>query len=114
VFCRGLVDLNTSADNLVQSLSNDGTVRAGATLTKELLSIAGRIEVISELETSTNSLRLRTAGKKFEVDLRRIDLTSGKDARTASVTSAANDFQSSLSSIATSAQCAPSTIEQLS
>ena len=113
VFCNGLVDLNTSADNLVQSLSNDSSVRAGATLVRELAVIAGRVEVISELETSTNSLRLRTATKKFEVDLRRIDLLASRESRTAEATSAAVAFQSSLSSVATSAQCATSTTDQL-
>ena len=113
VFCNGLVDLNRSADNLVQSLSNDSSVRAGATLVRELASIAGRVEVISELETSTNSLRLRTATKKFEVDLRRINLAGSSESRIAGVTSAADDFQSSLSSIANDAQCGTSTTDQL-
>ena len=57
--------------------------------------------------------RLQVAGKKFEVDLRRIDPLSGRDARVASATSAAESFQSSLSSIATSAQCTDATTSQL-
>jgi hypothetical protein len=113
VFCNGLVDLNRSADNLVQSLSNDTSVRAGATLVRELSVIAGRVEVISELESSTNSLALRTATQRYEFALRRIDLLASRETRTAAATSATVDFQSSLSSIAASAQCKTSTTDQL-
>ena len=113
VFCESLVTLNTQADGLVESLGSDSRLRAAAAATKDLAKMSARLETVAELEGGANGARLQVAGKKFEVDLRRIDPLSGRDARVASATSAAASFQSSLSSIATSAQCTDATTSQL-
>lgn len=113
LFCNGLVRLNGQADDLVESVGQTSTVRATAATTRDIARLAGTVETVGELG-GANGTRLQVAGKKFEVALRRIDLTSGRDARTAAATSAAESFQSDLSSIANSANCGTVTTDQLS
>jgi len=61
-FCDGLVDLNTQAESMAQSLTGDSTVRAAVTIIKDLAIIAARVEVVAEREGGANGAKLQVAG----------------------------------------------------